>query len=305
MSGTSNTKATSTAVRETAANGNHFITLIFGGGLTPSQQDIFHGAAKRWETVITGQDLGRVSFTVDGQRISTTGVVIKASGTAIDGRGGVLGQAGPTMTRSSNGLPCMGDMEFDIDDMAFMEREGLLSNVILHEMGHVLGVGTLWDRFIINYRTDPQYIGQNALAQYNIIRQARGLAPATSVPVENAGRPRDGSYGGHWRESVFDTELMTSIAERPGVGNPMSKITVGALEDLGYQVDYTRTDNLDEDLVLPARVMSAIRFNYDILRPLCRKIDDDGSGKAKREALAKRRGVEMPQVRSNLVPICK
>ena len=53
------------------------------------------------------------------------------------------------------------------------------------------------------------------------------------VPVENTGGP--GTAGGHWRETVFRNELMSGFIAAPG--NPMSAVTVGSLQDLGYTVD--------------------------------------------------------------------
>ena len=41
---------------------------------------------------------------------------------------------------------------------------------------------------------------------------------------------------------MFDTELMTGYAERRGVAMPISRMTVGALEDLGYSVNYAAAD---------------------------------------------------------------
>ena len=41
-------------------------------------------------------------------------------------------------------LPAKGVMFFDTADLAEMEREGTLNDVITHEMGHVLGIGTIW-----------------------------------------------------------------------------------------------------------------------------------------------------------------
>ena len=35
-------------------------------------------------------------------------------------------------------------MQFDSADLASMEASGSLYGVILHEMGHVLGIGTSW-----------------------------------------------------------------------------------------------------------------------------------------------------------------
>lgn len=53
--------------------------------------------------------------------------------------GNVLGTAGPFITRTSNGLPIVGSMIFDIADIDALRASGELVDVILHEMGHVLG----------------------------------------------------------------------------------------------------------------------------------------------------------------------
>ena len=53
------------------------------------------------------------------------------------------------------------------------------------------------------------------------------------MPVENTGGP--GTREGHWRETVFRNELMSGFIAAPG--NPMSRVTVASLGDLGYEVD--------------------------------------------------------------------
>jgi hypothetical protein len=53
------------------------------------------------------------------------------------------------------------------------------------------------------------------------------------VPVENTGGP--GTREGHWRETVFRNELMSGFIAQPG--NPLSRLTVASLADLGYQTD--------------------------------------------------------------------
>lgn len=60
----------------------------------------------------------------------------------IDGVEGTLGFAGPSgIYNSCMGISYSGDMTFDIDDISVMESQGIFEGVILHEMGHVLGVG--------------------------------------------------------------------------------------------------------------------------------------------------------------------
>lgn len=42
-------------------------------------------------------------------------------------------------------LPYVGLMRFDIADLSNLEASGELADVVLHEMGHVLGYGVLWE----------------------------------------------------------------------------------------------------------------------------------------------------------------
>jgi hypothetical protein len=50
----------------------------------------------------------------------------------------------------------------------------------------------------------------------------------------------------HWRESVFDAELMTGFIDQGA--NPLSAVTSTSLRDLGYVVD----DALSDPYTLPA-----------------------------------------------------
>ena len=87
-----------------------------------------------------------------------------------------------------------------------MASNGTLLNVILHEMGHVLGLGTLWS--LMGLRSGASYLGANALNAY---QQVGGTG--SSVPLETTGG--SGTAFAHWSEAVFDNELMTGFVERP------------------------------------------------------------------------------------------
>jgi hypothetical protein len=124
-------------------------------------------------------------------------------------------------------------MEFDSADMASLEASGGLYYVVLHEMGHVLGIGTIWrlKRLLADETTgNPTFTGGGAMDAYGRLRRA---AAGIAVPVENTGGP--GTRGGHWREAVFHNELMSGFIAGPG--NPLSRLTVASLADLGYTVD--------------------------------------------------------------------
>lgn len=60
----------------------------------------------------------------------------------IDGAGGVLGSAGPSLIWiDCPSISLEGSMTLDIADIVSLEEEGTLEGVVIHEMGHVIGIG--------------------------------------------------------------------------------------------------------------------------------------------------------------------
>ena len=204
--------------------------------LTASQQALFEQAAARWSEIILG-DVPDVIVTGFGL---VDDLVIEASAPFIDGVSGVLGQAGPTAVRTGSFIPATGIMEFDSADVAALEASGQLLDVILHEMGHVIGFGTIWSSLGLiqdEGTVDSSYIGANAIAQYNALL-GRSV---TSIPLETDFGP--GTNDAHWDEDDLDNELMTGISEAAGVVMPISTITIGSLMDLGYEVNLNAADS--------------------------------------------------------------
>ena len=214
-----------------AINSTFDIVVQYTGD--PLYQSIFQTAADRWEQVIIADlpDVNSSQFGfVDDLRID-------ASVVAIDGVGNILGQAGPDEFRNASSLPYHGEMEFDSADVAAMYNNGTLYSVVLHEIGHILGLGTLWSWFgLINTNTHT-YTGAHALAEYRLLT---GNSSASSVPLESGGG--SGTRDAHWSEAVFNTELMTGFAEGAGVAMPLSRMTIAALWDLGYVVNLAAAD---------------------------------------------------------------
>lgn len=213
------------------------IEVRFVGGLNQTQKDAFAAAADRWTKVIVG-DLPKAK--VDGETIDD--LVILAQGANIDGRGKILGQAGPTHLRSSSAgaaafLPAKGQMTFDTADLEAMEERGTLADVIAHEMGHVLGIGTVWSQKKLLRdagSNNPTFRGPKAMKEYGILK---GGGPEP-VPVENTGGA--GTRDSHWREILFRNELMSGFIA--AAGNPLSRMTAASLADIGYKVDLNAAD---------------------------------------------------------------
>ncbi len=279
--------ASFTATAE-ALPSTYTIEIQYLTAATPAQEEAFTEARLRWESVIFGDvedgllqtsagDCGADSPAVD--RIIDD-VLILVSLEPIDGPGGVLAGAGPCYIRDPGDLTILGTMFFDTDDLAMLEADGFLTDVVRHEMGHVLGFGTLWSfqgllagaSLPPDNGTDPHFTGNQGREAFELTGGATYTA-GLKVPVENTGG--EGTADSHWRESVFDNELMTGFI---GAGvNPLSIVTLASLADQGYLVNLAGADTYS--LVQALRAFGSqpkLQLKNDIVRRPVRKVDSRG-----------------------------
>jgi hypothetical protein len=199
---------------------------------------------------------------------TVTDVVIFAEVSPIDGVGQILGSAGPCAVRSSSQLPLIGAMQFDIADLDSLVQTNQLVATITHEMAHVLGFGTIWSSKSVTSGTgtsDPIFIGTETLNFWPPFGAALNYT-GQPVPLEN--NFQVGTRDVHWRESVFDAELMTGFIEQPGVPMPLSRITIASMKDLGYQVDYSGADLFAGNLRGSGSMMGTKRqLNERLMKP--------------------------------------
>lgn len=220
-----------------------------GEGGTERQRQAFASAVSRWRRVITG-DIGTTSLNVPAGECaswipaiheSINDLVIYVRLTAIDGVGKILGQASPCYVNSTSKLPVLGFFELDVDDLAKLLDRGTLDDVVLHEMGHILGVGTMWSygRTLLTGRggDDPYFTGAAGRESFMAFGGITYTSPG--VPVENSGAA--GTRDAHWRRTIFANELMQGYAQAGGM--PMSRVTIASLADLGYTVSYNGADS--------------------------------------------------------------
>ena len=261
------------------------IELVFLSEATESQLEAFETARLRWEeaisaglpdfdfgasplatdTCIEGQD--EISDVVDDLRIF---IDLQP----IDGTFGTLARAGPCWLRNSL-LTIVGSMAFDTADLTHLENNDQLVPVILHEMGHVLGIGSLWEPSGLlqnpsredNQGADTHFSGESAIAAFDAAG-GDAYTAGEKVPVEN--NAVAGSADAHWRESVLDEELMTPSLNSGS--NPLSAISLASLIDLGYEVDTAQADEFTLDLGAPspARLLSTpLSLHGDVIdRPI-------------------------------------
>lgn len=193
-----------------------------GSGWTTPLQDAFVFAADYLTTVIY-EDIGG-GGRYRGKTIDDLYVSVELK--SIDGEGGILGQAGPTAVWTANDLTAAGVMQFDVADAINIFDQGLWGDVVMHELMHVLGFGSLWD-FGVH--------AENGLVENGWFTGANAVAAngGDLIPVEQDGG--SGTAGSHWDEDALTNELMTGYIND---SNYLSEFSVMSLADLGYAVTY-------------------------------------------------------------------
>jgi hypothetical protein len=215
---------------------------------------ILNMAASRWESIIREK-------TTSNEYDLTINIRFDSSLPS-----NVLGQAGVSRYSivNSKHIPYEGIMILSTSNWD-KQKLTLKSNgishayyTVLHEMGHILGIGTMWGQNML-LDGGGNYTGVNALREY---RKVVG-ENVPYIPIENDGgsgtagyHPEEGlepgvslndrvSYGdGHTHQLPgLDRELMTGWAEIDADPEPLSAISVGMLQDIGYVVDYSLADD--------------------------------------------------------------
>jgi hypothetical protein len=233
------------------------IAFGFAGHITDDQRQGFVRARKKWQSVIKIDSAASVCVEAGTEmcgykfRKATCiddlfiGVRIQK----IDGVGKIAGYAGPC-AMDDTGKIRVGVMTFDAQDANNLIDMGAWDSTIMHEMGHVIGLGTMWSW---NHLITPNAQGAPGPYYYTGPKGNEGLQMITGgarnerIEIEDLGG--EGTARSHWKESVYDSELMTGYLEGKGKLMPFSLMTAKALEDLGYVIDETNVD----EYTLPMR----------------------------------------------------
>ena len=245
--GTESTQTTTSVIVVAGTSEPYDIVIRPVGSLSGPVQAAFDDAAARWSQIVVSgvPDLVPSPAIPAGQCLAGSSsinfvddLVIDVEVAPGDGVGGILGSAGPCWT-GSDGLTRVGAMRFDSYDVAGLLGSGQFSQVVLHEMAHVLGFGTLWTDFpatIADFNgftgPDPRFVGSRAVAEWST------LGRAGTIPVEADGGA--GTAYAHWDETTFNNELMTGWLNNGS--NPLSRVTIASLADLGYHTALAQAD---------------------------------------------------------------
>ena len=196
---------------------------------------------------------------------------------------GVLGGASLQTYNISQGttygniMPYQGTIQLNTDYTASMLadiRTGGKTQyyyVVLHEIGHILGIGVFWSSSdpiyapITSYTdandstTKYYYTGTNAFNQYKSYLYGDALELIVGIPIEDNGgsgtvevHPEEGlentlSSDTRYINGIFhpglNDELMTGWMEGSPTDTPISRVTLGFLADMGYIIDYNDAES--------------------------------------------------------------
>lgn len=204
---------------------------------TPLDADLvaaFEWAAARWESAVV-RGLSDMAVTLPPGQCSVGSaaydgvvddIVVDVSVQPIPGYAGLGGPCvfGPDY------LPRYGAVQVNPESIPFLRAAGVLDELALHELAHVLGFGTIWNynRSLVaaTGTPDSRFIGPRASAEYSALGGVGG------IPTDTVG----GIDTGHWHPDLIGSEVMT-----PGLGGvdgaPLSSMTIASMADLGYRVD--------------------------------------------------------------------
>ncbi len=229
------------------------ITLEFNSSDAPDVfVRAFENAAERWEEVITGDlpyafvdGYGFVDDILIEVATEEAELLFEGVDQTILAISSILGQRQEDIQVGSS-LPT--HAQIVVNASAAIAIEQNLDELAANTIGRALGFGALWEELglVGEFEGVLNYIGTNAL------REAAEL----SSTLDGASILEDGASGGlagqYWNEAVLNSELMTSSIEFRGIGssprpstapdNPLSNLTIGAMEDLGYGVNYQAAD---------------------------------------------------------------
>lgn len=231
-------------------------------------------AVVKWQQVITGDVPSHVN-PFNGQLVDDIvldvrmGLLGTGFPTGTDGATGpnTIANAGPFFgsapgvngqeaIRPSPRLPYWGTIGFDPANASADSVESLYT-AALHEIGHALGFGgpLLFEPRVgfpnglvplPSNQANPVYIGNAAVQAYNAIFGRN----AQNIPMESEGG--GGTALVHWDDAAVPGELMNGFLT---IAAPLSRITVGAMQDLGYQVNPNAADVYQRPSAIASRTI--------------------------------------------------
>ena len=243
--------------------------------LTSEDYEILSDSFNKWDGLITKNERFTNGYTID------VSYSVVSLGNDILGGAQVLSAYYFNTYTFGNSYAARGNIKINNTYISSLktsirdDNKSSLYHVLLHEIGHILGIGTFWNMtgspvssYNDNGTTKYYYTGENALREY------KSYIPSIAhtivgLPIEDNGgsgtqnvHPEEGDEGtassnnryinGYFHPGL-DNELMSGWMESNPYSTPLSRISLGFLEDMGFGVNYSQIDeyeiNLDENYV--------------------------------------------------------
>lgn len=203
------------------------INISNPASFTPSQlqtlEDALDSAEATWESAITGY---RPGINISGMSITVSAGSTFADALVLSSvnQGGFRLSTSARIRINPGTIDIFGSWDGSGPTPPNTEFLGVnyIDELMVHEIGHALGLGTQWVSNGVYINGTGQYTGEFGLAAY----QADFDSSATFVPVELAGS--SGTQNAHW------DQLMRSSSQEGNPGDPWSlDPRVGILDPLG------------------------------------------------------------------------
>ena len=232
------------------------IQLYFASDVSDTAKAAALVSASRWNEILADMVLPDVAMEA-GEQICPGGewgtldedyvvddLLILVSQDSIDGPGKTLARARACVRRGhmDNWMPVVGEIVLDVDDPISIrdvraEREAL--NLMNHEIGHVLGIdGGMWDWLGLLRNPSDTITTRDT---YFEGRRARFFFDYSGGDDHDIKKVPVHSDNTHWRGDLVGNELMSPWMHDTLM--PLSLVTLGALHDIGWRVDYSMADS--------------------------------------------------------------
>jgi hypothetical protein len=219
---------------------------VTSAGLNQTTRNALEAAAQFWEAALSGGGM-LVPSGVLSIRIVTEDLNLKSGGPD----NVTLAYSGPTAT--TNGQTLLIANASTTVNRRRIDTIGLAAqtDLFIHEFTHALGFGTFWEPLSfrnadgsirsISVNLDASSLIDRSTNRYRANSYAGWaygdlLRDAGRVTIGPTAVPIEAGIFAHWDESVFQTESLTPVSN--GGYQPISQLTIAALRDLGWKVNY-------------------------------------------------------------------